>query len=258
MAEKTTKANAGYTSSDISIISALLTGETLEQKLDSNTKARYKRTFTVVDGELHYKAPYLNNQVANAANIAKHKGSKVFNMDNFEAIMKVHHDENNHPGREVTVNNLRKAFHNVPDKRVRAYVGSCATCMQRNLLLKPPPAKTLVSSGPMVRFGIDLIDLRSYPSVDEAAGKTYKWILHGKCHSSKFTVAAALEKKAMDEVVKALKNIFFTYGPCRILQYDNGKEFDNTEMKTMLENYFPMTKVRKSRPRHPQVPCFLT
>ena len=75
MAEQRTKANAGYTSSEISTITAFLTGETLERQLDNNTKARYKRTFTVVDEELHYKSPYLNSQVPSVANMAKHKGS---------------------------------------------------------------------------------------------------------------------------------------------------------------------------------------
>lgn len=66
---------------------------------------------------------------------------------------------------------------------------------------------------------MSLIDMGNHPD-----GK-FKWILRVKDHFSKFSWAYPLESKEIESVAEKLLNQFYTFGPSRILQSDNGKEF---------------------------------
>ncbi|CAF1480750.1 unnamed protein product [Didymodactylos carnosus] len=79
----------------------------------------------------------------------------------------------------------------------------------------------------------------------------YCWILHCIDHFSKFTWAYPLENKSAKEVVVKLRQLFFTFGPPRLLHSDNGSEFVANvilEPKTV----FPNLCFIRGRPRHPQ------
>lgn len=49
-----------------------------------------------------------------------------------------------------------------------------------------------------------------------------------------------------------MREIFYKFGPPKILQSDNGGEFIGSDMKTMLHEEFPVTKHIFNLPRHPQ------
>jgi transposase InsO family protein len=66
---------------------------------------------------------------------------------------------------------------------------------------------------------MDLIDMRSVQYEDS------KFILHVKDHFTKFSWIFALPSKEAKHVATHLRNIFYTFGPPKILQSDNGKEF---------------------------------
>lgn len=83
---------------------------------------------------------------------------------------------------------------------------------------------------------MDLIDMRSRP--DHFSRKIFKWILQLKDHFTKFCWAHPLETKEAQEVYSVVRNIFFNFGPPRILQSDNGREFVNDLMNS-LEDDFP-------------------
>ena len=88
----------------------------------------------------------------------------------------------------------------------------------------------------MTRVQMDLIDMRTRP--DHSSGNVFKWILQLKDHFTKFCWAQPLETKEAREVHSAVRNIFFNFGPPRILQSDNGREFVNDLMNS-LEDDFP-------------------
>ena len=88
----------------------------------------------------------------------------------------------------------------------------------------------------MTRVQMDLIDMRSRP--DQIEGKIFKWILQLKDHFTKFCWAQPLQTKEASEVHFVVRNIFFNFGPPRILQSDNGREFVNDLMNS-LQNDFP-------------------
>ena len=71
-------------------------------------------------------------------------------------------------------------------------------------------------------FQIDLIDMSSIPDGDN------RWIGHYKDHFSKYSILWAQNKKCAKETVENIERFVFAYlGVPRILQSDNGREFNN-------------------------------
>ncbi len=97
----------------------------------------------------------------------------------------------------------------------------------------------------MTRMQIDLIDMRSI----EYDG--YKWIFHAKDHFSKYSWLCPLVSKEAINVAQTLESIFYQFGPPRILQSDNEREF---VAKVILEltKAWPGLVIINGRPRHPQ------
>ncbi|CAF1558374.1 unnamed protein product, partial [Didymodactylos carnosus] len=102
-----------------------------------------------------------------------------------------------------------------------------------------------VSIGFLTRLEIDLIDSRTRPDGD------YKWILHCRDHFSKFSWAYPLRTKEAAHVAQNLSSLFYQFGPCKILQSDNGKEFTAGVIKD-LKLIWPGVAIINGRPRHPQ------
>lgn len=71
----------------------------------------------------------------------------------------------------------------------------------------------------MTRMQVDLIDMRS------VSYEGFNFIMHAKDHFTKFSWLHALQTKEAKNVAQQLQSIFYTFGPPKILQSDNGKEF---------------------------------
>ena len=83
---------------------------------------------------------------------------------------------------------------------------------------------------------MDFIDMRSRPDHVDSS-KIFKWVIQLKDHFTKFCLAQPLETKEAKEVFSVVRNIFFNFGPSRILQSDNGREFVN-DLMSRLQNEF--------------------
>ena len=88
----------------------------------------------------------------------------------------------------------------------------------------------------MTRIQMDLIDMRTRPDAN-CNGKTYRWILQLKDHFSKFCWARPLEHKEAREVYDCVRDIFFLFGAPRILQSDNGREFVNELINSLVSDF---------------------
>ena len=71
-------------------------------------------------------------------------------------------------------------------------------------------------------------------------------------HLTKFVVLRPLQKKSADEVVNHLLDTFSLFGSPHILQSDNGREFKNVNLATMIRDKWPECKIVHGKPRHPQ------
>jgi hypothetical protein len=110
--------------------------------------------------------------------------------------------------------------------------------------------KPIISLGVMTRVQIDLIDMRTRPD-KISPDIVYGWILNCIDRFSKFCWRYALKNKSTNEVALKLRDLFFVFGPPRILHSDNGREFVSgviTELKTL----FPDLVFIRGQPRHPQ------
>lgn len=92
---------------------------------------------------------------------------------------------------------------------------------------------------------MDLIDMRSL----EYDG--FNWIFNAKDHFTKYSWLFPLTSKEAVNVVTVLKSIFYQFGPPRILQSDNGREFV-AKVILDLKKLWPGLLIINGRPRHPQ------
>lgn len=76
---------------------------------------------------------------------------------------------------------------------------------------------------------IDLIDFQSQPD------REYKFIMVYQDHLTKFVVLRPLKSKTAEEVAYHLLDIFTMFGAPSILQSDNGREFANKVVSSLME-----------------------
>ena len=99
----------------------------------------------------------------------------------------------------------------------------------------------------MILLQIDLIDMRHRPD------GTFKWIGHYMDHWSKFHVLFALNRKSAAEVAMNLQNQIFSYlGTPKILHSDNGREFVNDIISSIVKEWPGEVTIVNGRPRNPQ------
>ena len=105
------------------------------------------------------------------------------------------------------------------------------------------PLQPIVVSELWERVQFDLIDMRGNPD------GPYCWILHIRDHFGKFSTAYPLCSKRSREVANALLACISIFGPPKILQCNNGKEFKGTVL--MLVKLHGVTLIN-GWPRHPE------
>ena len=98
----------------------------------------------------------------------------------------------------------------------------------------------------MSRIQIDLIDMRDQPDGE------FKWIVHD--HWSKFHVMWPLTRKTAQQVADGLQEkVFAVFGPPKIFQSDNGREFVNDILREVLKMWGNKDVLFvNGRPRHCQ------
>ncbi|CAF0916033.1 unnamed protein product [Didymodactylos carnosus] len=102
----------------------------------------------------------------------------------------------------------------------------------------------------MTRLQIDLVDMRTRPD-KIASDVVFNWILNCIDHFSKFCWAFPLKSKSAVDVAVKLRELFFVFGPPRLLHSDNGKEFVASFI-IELKELFPDLCFIRGRLRHPQ------
>ena len=78
--------------------------------------------------------------------------------------------------------------------------------------------------------------------------KDFQWILHCGDHYSKYSWVYPLRSKEAEVIADHLTSLFYQFGPCKILQSDNGREFTDNVVKN-LKNIFPGLIIINGRTR---------
>ena len=82
---------------------------------------------------------------------------------------------------------------------------------------------------------------------------TFKWIGHYMDHWAKFHVLFALMRKSAEEVALNLQNhVFAVLGIPRILHSDNGREFVNLIVHSIVKEWPGQITIVNGRPRNPK------
>ena len=82
---------------------------------------------------------------------------------------------------------------------------------------------------------------------------TYKWIGHYMDHWYKFHVIFPLNRKSAAEVSLNLQNLVFSYlGTPKILHSDNGREFVNNIVESIVKDWRGEVTIVNGRPRNPK------
>ena len=209
----------------------------------SKTSSQYRviKDFVLVPG--------INGSYKLAKQNKSEEGAFLYVVPNeqlYETINKYH--INGHTGISKMLHYMKNKFSNVTQEVLTHFVSYCEECNRKKnkISKKSIVVKPIRSNMVKERVQADLIDMQSDPDGE------YKWILNIQDHFSKFVHLRPLKCKQAEAVASELLDIFLTTnGAPRILQCDNGREFDNKRI-IELEAQWAGLKIVHSRPRHPQ------
>ena len=97
----------------------------------------------------------------------------------------------------------------------------------------------------MTKMQVDLIDMWG------AEYNDFKWILYVKDHFTKYSGLYVLMSKEAVNIAEILKKVSCQFGPSRILQSDNGREF-LAKVIVDLAKLWSRLLIVNGRPRHLQ------
>ncbi|CAF1383338.1 unnamed protein product [Adineta ricciae] len=176
----------------------------------------------------------------------KGKGSRpVVTYEELYVKLNECHKRVGHHGRDKTWSEIKSQYSWIPYDVVIMFIKLCDACSNRQIFTKFPASKPIVSIGYLTRVQIHLIDMRCRPDGE------YKWILHAKDHFSKFSRTYPLRTKEAEPVAEKLLEQFYSFGPPRILQSDNGKEFVAKGIKDLKNTWVDLVIIN-ARARHPE------
>ena len=132
-----------------------------------------------------------------------------------------------HCGRDLLNKKIKEKFANVTIENISSFLKTCQFCTtkRKSSEKKGTVVKPILSKDAFSRFQVDYIDLQSCPDVTEDG--TFRFVLHGQDHLTKFSFLKATPNKTALTTVKAIKSWFDLIGPPAILHTDNGREFCN-------------------------------
>ncbi|CAF1680811.1 unnamed protein product [Rotaria magnacalcarata] len=165
----------------------------------------------------------------------------------FYNVIKERHTNISHGGRDKTIFELNFQYSFIPRFAIDIFMKQCIQCQTRNPIKQHVVSKPIIALGVMTRLQIDM---RTRPD-KVSSDLVYLWILNCIDRFSKFSWAYPLKNKSAIEVAMKLRELFFVFGPSRILHSDNGREFVASVI-TDLKNLFPDLVFIHGRPRHPQ------
>ena len=172
-------------------------------------------------------------------------GRRIVVVESYFTILKSIHETSGHGGRDKMRFELNQHYYWLPSYVIDLFLQCCSSCQIRKSFKKPVVSTAIISVGFLTRLQMDLIDLRTRPDKD------FQWVLHCKDHYSKYSWAYPLRSKEAEPVAEHLTDLFYQFGPCKILQSDNGREFTANVIKN-LKNTFPGLVILNGRPRHPE------
>lgn len=151
-----------------------------------------------------------------------------------------------HGGRDRMVHELGTRYKNITQQQIMIFLRLCETCEQkRSGCKKGVVVKPMVFDCFNSRAQLDLIDMQTQ------ADGNFRFIFVYQDHLTKFVNLRPLTSKRADEVAYTLLDVFLNYGAPGVLQSDNGREFCNSVINSLVEMW-PELRIVHGKPRHSQ------
>lgn len=141
---------------------------------------------------------------------------------------------------------LQRDFDGISKDVITCFVKSCVACtLKRGKTKRGVVVKPIISDEQNSRCQVDLIDYQAKPDGN------YKFVLVYQDHLTKFVILRPLERKTGEAVAEKLVEIFSIFDAPKLLQSDNGREFVNSIISALI-NQWPQCKKIQGKPRHSQ------
>ena len=139
-----------------------------------------------------------------------------------------------HQGENKMMNKINelKIYYKGISSDIKGINDICEVCIQKNIkFYKRQPCKQIIMAKPKERY---VIDLTHIPNI--LTGNTgYKYLFNILDHFSKFLISYALKDKAGKTIANLLNKTFNKYGKPEQLLSDNGSEFTNKNVKSLVD-----------------------
>ena len=151
---------------------------------------------------------------------------------------------------------VSQEFHGITEKVCNIFLQGCEECHLRKAKksIKSLVVKPISSTRYLSRCQVDLIDFRDMSqehNISES-GIQYCWMLVHQDHFTKIIRLRALKNKCAEEVADLLEDLFCELGIPHILQSDNGKEFKNNILYSLVNLNQGNTNIVHGKTRHPE------
>uniref|UniRef100_A0A8W8LLQ1 Integrase catalytic domain-containing protein n=1 Tax=Magallana gigas TaxID=29159 RepID=A0A8W8LLQ1_MAGGI len=170
---------------------------------------------------------------------------RVLSKDELVAEIKKNHAVD-HRKSDAVYETIRKTYFPVTRENVRLLFKQtveCGKCLAAVDLPKTERTRRPIpASYPNSRWQMDL---KKMPPT-----RGYNYICNIVDCYSRFAFGACLKQKTPKEVSDVILRFIYLFGPPRILQTDNGKEFNNADLTSVMEDF--KTRHVNGRPYHPQ------
>lgn len=164
-----------------------------------------------------------------------------------QLIVEIQRNHNvDHRKSDAIYETIRKTFFPVTRENVRLLFKQhveCSKCLAAVDLPKTERTRRPIpASYPNSRWQMDL---KKMPPC-----RGFNYICNIVDCYSRFAFGACLKQKTAKEVSDVLLRFIYLFGPPRILQTDNGKEFNNADLSAVMDEF--KTRHVNGRPYHPQ------
>ena len=227
-------------------------GKFSRSMIDDTTMQRYIRIFKQKNDKCKRKTAeeyYLTSryELKEGFLYNSKKLSKIVSVGQIYEEICISHIATGHGGEKRTFHDLKfRGIANISLKHVNLFVSTCEICLKKRANLPSKPSNNInhiISSDFGERGQVDLIDMSNCRST------SHRYILNYQDNLTKYCLIRPLVHKDVHSVIKELIDIFSVIGCPKILQCDNGLEFNfDDELKAIWKDI----KIIHGRPRHPQ------
>ena len=175
-------------------------------------------------------------------------GRPILKKSDVTRVVKKAFKETKGSGTRKLFHRLKNVYRGVRERDIGRVLGKSRLHQQLNVrfqnkaILKPIRARSV-----QIRHQADLISMESMPATWK--GKTFKFVLSLMDVFSRYHWLIPLEGKSSKPIAVALSELYIQHDPRRVIQHDQGPEFEGAVKKLCKKLRI---KVIKGRPYHPQ------